>query len=214
MSRNEEVSHKCPYCGKEYKVEIWDTVNAEQDPDLRERCISGDIFLTSCPHCKKEYMIQYPMVYSDRTHKFVIWLCAEDSSRDLSEQAHPLIEQGYTLRRCETVKEFTEKIQILEDGVSDIAVELARYDSFIEFTENHKGKKEDITAIEYQHTENDVMKINVRTNDKGMSFLIPVSVLEEEIAQHSDLYKVDDSKFPVVNSTWITDLFTKASGQA
>ena len=38
-----------------------------------------------------------------------------------------------------------------------------------------------MTGIEYQHTENDVMKINVRADDKGMSFLIPVSVLEEEM---------------------------------
>jgi len=75
------------------------------------------------------------------------------------------------------VQEFAEKIQIFEDGVDDIMVELAKYDSFIEYIDNKKGTAKDVTDIEYQHTENDVMKINVRADDKGMSFLIPISVL-------------------------------------
>ena len=44
MSNSETIKYTCPYCGKEFDVEIYNTVNVSQDPDLKERCMSGDIF--------------------------------------------------------------------------------------------------------------------------------------------------------------------------
>ena len=68
-----------------------------------------------------------------------------------------------------TLQEFVEKIQIFEDEVDDRLVELAKYDSLIEFIDNRKGTAEDVTSIDYQKTENGVMKINVRTADNERS---------------------------------------------
>jgi nitrogen fixation protein len=92
--------------------------------------------------------------------------------------------------------------------------ELAKYDSFIEFTDNGKGTPEEITAVEYQRTENGIMKITVRCGDKGMSFLIPVTMLEEEIAQNPELYEVSNDIFPLINSEWIMSLYQDADGTA
>ena len=209
-----EIKYTCPYCGKEFDITTYDSVHADDDPDLRERCISGDLFRYSCPHCKKDFMIQYPLVYSDREHQFVLWLSTQEVKDTLKKQAIPLIAQGYRLRRVATIQQLAEKIQIFEDSVSDVAVELAKFDSFIDFTENRNGKKEDITAIEYQRTKDDVMKINIRTDDKGMSFLIPAGSLQEELDQHKDRYAVDDSEFPLIDSQWMTELFQESAGKA
>jgi len=209
MSSSRTIPYTCPYCGKTYDIEVWDSVTADEDEDLRDRCVSGDIFRNTCPHCKKDFMVQFPMVYIDRSHRFVLWLSQETPGEDLIRTvAAPLAPQGYTLRRTPTLKEFAEKIQILEDGTDDRAVELAKYDSLIEFLDNKKGTLEDITGIEYQRTENEVMKINIRTNDKGLSFLIPVSMVLEEMEENSTLYEVDNSSFPVVNAERIIGLFT------
>ena len=59
-----------------------------------------------------------------------------------------------------------------------------------------------------------MIKINIRMEDKGMSFLIPVSMLEEEIRAEADLYHVNNEEFPLVNSDWIISLFMKPAGQA
>ena len=214
MSTSHEVTYRCPYCGREFNITVYDSVNAQNDPDLRESCISGDLFRHSCPHCKKEFMIQNPLVYSDPAGKFLIWLSSEEPAQELRALAEPLVKQGFTLRRCATLQEFTEKIQIFEDGVSDIAAELARYDSFIEFIDNRRGNPQDVTSVEYQKTEDGVMKINVRTDDKGLSFLIPYALLEEEINAESDRFEVNDADFPCVNSEWMISLFTEADGQA
>ena len=50
------------------------------------------------------------------------------------------------------------------------------------------------------------------TADKGMSFLIPVSMVEEELNQDADRYAVDDSTFPVINADWIISLFQEPEG--
>ena len=211
MSQSKTIDYTCPYCGKSFPAEIYESVTADTDEDLRDRCVSGDLFRVSCPKCRREFMIQFPLVYIDRRHKFVLWLLdKEPDSHMLKEFAGPLAAAGYRLRRVTTLQEFTEKIQIFEDEVDDRLVELARYDSLIEFIDNRKGSAEDVTSIDYQKTENGVMKINVRTGDKGMAFLIPVELIEEEMNQNRERYEVDDSTFPVISSDWIISLFQES----
>lgn len=193
---------------------VYQTVHAQNDPDLRERCMSGDIFHHSCPHCHTDFMVQNPLLYEDPEHKFVLWVSQNEISDNISSFALPLKEKGYTLRRCSTVKEFTEKIQILEDGVDDIAVELAKYDSFIDFLNSRKGKAEEVTSVDYAYTKDDVMKIDIRMDDKGMSFLIPVSGLKEEIDSNKELFETDESYFPCINGDWMISLFAKSEGNA
>jgi hypothetical protein len=215
MSKSRELKYTCPYCGREFDITVYESVNTETDPDLRDACLSGDIFRHSCPHCHTDFMVQYPLVYADPKHKFVLWLSqGTGEEAAMRASARPLLKQGYRLRRCATVREFTEKIQIFEDGVSDIAVELAKYDSFIEFIDSRNGNPEDVTSVEYQKTEDGVMKINVRTDDKGLSFLIPTAMLEEEIRAQSDRYEAENTSFPRINSDWLISLFTESDGQA
>ena len=215
MSNTRDLKYTCPYCSKEFDITVYETVNTEQDPDLRDSCLSADLFRHSCPHCHTDFMVQYPLVYADPKHKFVIFLSETTAGLEaLQLAAGPLVQQGYQLRRCKTIQEFTEKIEIFEDGVSDIAVELAKYDSFIEFIDNRKGNPEDVTSVEYQNTNDGVVKINVRTDDKGLSFLIPLDLLEEEIRAESDRFAIEEKEFPMINSEWIISLFTEPEGQA
>lgn len=214
MSQSRDVMYQCPYCGKEFSIVVYDSVNVSEDRDLRERAMSGDLFQHSCPHCHKDFMVQAPLVYIDSDHHFVLWLSQQDITKDLEHVAKPLIAQGYTLRRCATIQEFVEKIQIFEDGLDDIMVELAKYDSFIEFIDNKKGNPEEVTAVEYQRCDNGVMKINIRTDDKGMSFLIPLAVIEEEMEENKSLYQVDETLFPCINADWMISLFQESAGEA
>jgi hypothetical protein len=214
MSASHDLQYQCPYCGEEFTITVYDTVTSAKDPDLKERVLSGDLFQHTCPHCHKEFMIQNQMFYSDADRKFVLWLSQNDVGANLTEFAEPLIKQGYRLRRCATIQEFIEKIEIFEDGMDDVVVELAKYDSFIEFIDNKKGKAEDVTSVEYERTNDDIMKIVVRTGDKGMSFLIPVNMIQEELKTEEDLYTINDADFPLINRDWIISLFKESDGQA
>ena len=84
----------------------------------------------------------------------------------------------------------------------------------MEFVDNKKGKPEEVTSVDYERYENDVMKINVRTADRGMAFIIPVSMLEEEITSSNMDYTVDPEEFSLINSDWLLSLFQKSAGVA
>ena len=212
MSIPREIVYKCPYCGKEFEVSIYDSVNTRIDVDEVDKCKSGDIFKKLCPHCHTDFMLMNPFVYTDPDNKFVLYLSDDEIPESIHEIAEPLDKAGYKLRRCRTITEFTEKIQIFEDGIDDILVELAKYDSFIEFIDNRKGNAEDVSSIEYQHTKDDVMKINIRCDDKGLSFLIPMAGLEEVVSTQKDFFYVDNKTFPLINSDWIINLYQNVEG--
>lgn len=214
MSTSQDIAYTCPYCGKQFEITVWHSVNGDKDPDLRERAVSGDLFVHSCPHCHKDFMIQNVLLYTDAVNKFAICLSANDVDAGLRQAAGPLAAQGWKLRRCATLKEFTEKIGIFEDGLDDVAVELAKYDSFIEFLDSRKGNAKDVTAVEYQKIEEGIIKINVRTDDQGMSFLTPMDTLLEEMKVDADLFALDETTFPCVNGDWIISLYTESSGRA
>lgn len=205
---------KCPYCEKEFEISKHEFINADKDRDLRDSCVSGDLFRVECPHCHEKYMLLYPVLYFDPSHKFVIWFSAKEMTKQMQAVCKEIAKSGYTLRRCGTLEEFTEKIQILEDGLDDVMVELAKYDCFIEFIDNKKGTVEDITSIDYQRADNGVIKITVRTGDKGMSFTIPTSMMEEEMEQSKEKYEVNNENWPRINRDYIISLFKESEGNA
>lgn len=217
MSESRIVKAKCPYCGHEFEYEIWDTVTADTDPDLRDRCVSGDLFSAACPHCHKQFMFQYPLIYIDQAHQFVLWLSPRDPGKNLSDTCRPLAEKGYTLRRCASVREFTQKIEILEDGADDVLVELAKFDAVIDFINNKNKKPEDIASVEYQRMENGTIVINLRTGeegDQGWSEHFPIKMLKEEIEESDKMEQPDNENFPLVNEDWIVSMFSDPAGQA
>lgn len=214
MGQSRKAECVCPYCGRHFEIDVWDSVNAASDPHERERVMSGDLFRHSCPHCKTDFMFQNDLVYLDPRFRFMIWLSEKDPLDQLVQYTRPLAQQGWKLRRCNTIPEMIEKIQIFEDRMDDVAVELAKYDSFIEFIDNKKGRPEDVTSVEYQRTDNGVMKINIRMDDKGMSFLIPTGMIEEELEENPERYAVNNEEIPCINSDWMISLFTESEGKA
>lgn len=209
-----KTPYVCPYCGKSFELEHYTSVNADQEPDLKEMCVSGDIFHQTCPHCHHDFYVEHDLVYTDRNHRFVIFFSKKDPGDQLRSFGEPLVNMGYRLRRCATIQEFTEKLQIFEDGLDDVAVELAKYDSFIDYVNQYQKDPKEVTAVLYQNIENGVMKINVKTQDQGMRFLIPLQMVEEEMKVDQDAFSVDDLSFPLINGDWIISIYQKVSGQA
>lgn len=214
MLDNTMAVFKCPHCGREFSIQKYDFVNADADEDLRDRCVTGDIFRECCPHCKEEFMVTYPMLYFDPSHRFVIYLSEKELPKEMEALKKEIAKSGFTLRRCSTLSEFTEKIQILEDGIDDVLVELAKYDCFIEFIDNQMAKPEEITSIKYERADNGVIKINVHAGDKGRSFTIPLNMMEEEMNANKERYEVNNEDWPLINSDYIVSLFKDSSGQA
>ena len=72
MSKSRKINFQCEHCNRTFEAEIFDSVNVTLDPELREKVLSGDIYLYKCPHCNKINIIQYPILYHDMNNKILV----------------------------------------------------------------------------------------------------------------------------------------------
>lgn len=131
MSKSHKTRIICPNCQTPGEFEIWDSINANLDPELREKLFSEDIFIYECPQCGHKTGIPYDTIYHDMQHKFMIFFSffkADDFSYeplDLSDI--PMLMKDYTYRHVNGLWELKEKILILEKGLNDVAIERMKY---------------------------------------------------------------------------------------
>ena len=155
-------------------------------------------------------MINYDCLYHDPEKKFMVFHSANKLPELADDVYDKLSMNGYKLRYCDTLASFVEKIQVLDEGLDDRAVEYAKYDSFIDYTQN-RGEAKDVTGVYYQGFENDVLKIKIELDDKALTTMIPYYGLMEEMDKHQDLFSINNKKFVKVDPSWIIDIFNKAA---
>lgn len=208
MSLKSKRVFRCQKCQHEFEIETYDSINVKEDEDLKYRVISGDIFHYECPKCHVNFMINYDCLYHDPDKKFMVFHSATKLPALADDVYDKLSMKGYKLRYCDTLGSFVEKIQILDEGLDDRAVEYAKYDSFIDYTQN-RGDASDVTGIYYQGFENDVLKIKIELDDKALTTMIPYYGLMDEMDKHEDLFSVDNKKFVKVDPSWIISIFQR-----
>ena len=131
MSKCHKENIICPKCQAHGEFDMWDSVNVDLDPQLREGIFSEDIFIYKCPKCGHETGIPYGTIYHDMTHRFMIFFTffREDDFKyepiDLSDI--PGLMKDYKYRHVTGLLELKEKILILEKGLNDIAIERMKY---------------------------------------------------------------------------------------
>lgn len=137
--RTEQI--KCPRCHYDSPMTVWNSINADLDPELKEKFLSGELFDWKCEVCGLETRVPFGTLYHDMENKFMLFF---DPWED-SENKHDLFEvpvpdgfgiKGYTFRSVYGMLNLREKIAILESGLNDIAVERMKF--FIRLNrENH-----------------------------------------------------------------------------
>lgn len=207
MSKKTLRNYVCPKCGKTYQITTYDSINADIDEDMLDRVKSADIFQMECPHCHETYIVSYPCLYHNAQKRFMIWLTTDVPAQDPIYKQ--LVDKGYILRRCKDLESFLEKITLLEEGIDDRAVEYAKYDTFVDYIQN-RGKAEDVTGVYFKELDGDILRMNLRLDDRGMTIQIPYDGLLAEMEDHTDLFAVDDVAFPVVDAAWIIQIFEAA----
>ncbi len=65
MSVHNEVDVDCAQCGKEFKGTVWTSINARQDPELKEMLLGGEINILFCPECSHTFYYEHFLLYLD-----------------------------------------------------------------------------------------------------------------------------------------------------
>lgn len=116
------VKIECPHCKNESERTPLSSINVDRNPEMRAKVQDLSCFRWRCPVCGTTSLVMDPCLYHDLSGQFMVWLC-EDKPE--SADFDPLA--GYTLRWTTDFNAFREKINILERGLDDRAVELMKY---------------------------------------------------------------------------------------
>ena len=143
MTIQESLFHKamilCPKCGSEEPATIWDCVNAQTDPDLKDRLLRKVLQSHTCANCGLEFAMAEPLVYHDPDRRLmIIVLPHADPARlevdpdRLNRIAEgvcgtvPTPQDGYQLRLVGEYNEMIEKIHINDNNLSDRVMEVVK----------------------------------------------------------------------------------------
>ena len=144
---------KCPNCGKAFEVEAVAAINTERDPELKERLMSGELFLRECPHCGARTLAKFPLLYHDPAEKLMIWL--SDGSADTEARMQAAVTgndfEGYTGRIVDTPGALIEKVKIFDAGLDDISLEMAKF-----VTRQELGKDADLLFFGLDGADNEI----------------------------------------------------------
>lgn len=119
----------CPECGNEQNITICPSVNVTTDPEMREKVISGELFLFTCEKCGYTGFAGYPFVYEDKETNggFLIYLEPDCPDREVGiegDMADQVIYREKPMRLVADLNALKEKIFIFEAGLDDRVMEL------------------------------------------------------------------------------------------
>ncbi len=141
------VKAVCPFCGETSDISVYSGVNVGEEPELKAKVKDGSLFLWECPHCGKTNLASGQTIYHDPEERVMIWLLPkgsvpEDKVRlveaSLAEVAGTL--EGYVFRRVEDAGSLIEKVNIVDAGLDDMAVEMCKYVTKMELAGKEGGK--------------------------------------------------------------------------
>ncbi len=113
----------CPHCQEEIAYKALDHINIDQNPELRDKVQDLSCFRVMCPNCRETALVVQPCLYHDMSNRFMVWLLPEENGVPKAK-FDPAA--GYMLRKVDSLNAFREKINILEYGLDDRAVELMK----------------------------------------------------------------------------------------
>ena len=143
MSQKRKHEIACPLCGQEQRVELWDSINVDSDPELREALLLGRINRVECAGCRKSFRIDKPLIYRDREQDIFIHFDplvggrtlpdVEKSFREAMGELNRLLPKDVPAPEAHLVVEWSELVErvfLLEEGLDARLVEHVKYMMF------------------------------------------------------------------------------------
>lgn len=210
MSLFKEVEVKCPKCGNELKIKIYNSINVTVSPELLESVENFSAFSKVCDKCGTYLPIEYSCMFHDMDKKYIIWSTSNvEDLNTLFEDCKQWIDLGYKLRFVDTNKDLVEKVSILKNDLRDTIIEYIKIKIMLQIDEFKN--EEDLEKIRFIDKESDKLNFSLLKNDKTIQ---SISIDIEEYNKYLDnipdtLYDKYDVKSvivkPFIVAQWIVD---------
>lgn len=219
MSKHCVVKATCSKCNKENDFTIWQSINVQLNPEMKEKVLNGEAFMFKCPECGAVTQINYMTLYHDMEKKLMFYLVPDDE-KTIKETAQMLsgtkemsedfgLDKDYLqykFRIVTSVWELQEKIHIFDARLDDKVIEIIKILSLGMMSEEYPDEK--IDAIVFCTGDDGVNRILFIHDNKDFAH-VPISKeLYDDIAiKFKD--KIDDNpqEYYIYDFAWAKSLF-------
>ena len=133
MSSCHQEQVTCPKCGQISEAKIWDSINVQIDPAMKEQVETLEAFSFTCPHCGNEALMKYNFLYHDMDEAVMIYVVVNEEGRRMAEDtftersiAVMKEKAAYRFRIVSSFEGLLEKILLADAGLDDRVVELLK----------------------------------------------------------------------------------------
>jgi len=202
---------KCPGCGQEIVVNLQEFVDVCEEPEYKEKIMTGEFFMVKCPKCGAQTLAEHSVMYMDPSKKLTIYM-APGHDEDLLDQLNSLelpeseIDKEAVLRVVDDGSQLLEKILIYDGGRDDRVIELYKaliYENIRE--EWPRTRREDI--LYFIEKDTDFFIIWDYTNAAGEQLTVNLDEeLYEELARdYMPALDVPAGKYAEVDAAWLAE---------
>lgn len=194
MAVFEEHREKCPVCSEEYSFRAYSSINAAENPELKEKLMNGELFLKTCPHCFHRELIDNPLLYHDPDENLYIVYYNGELDAEIPE--------GGTGRLVNRVGDLIEKIKIFDAGLDDVVMELCKF-----ITSQEMGKKVDLKFFRFEGADNEII-MTYPENGQMQMISVGLNVYEDcagIVRRNPELVNSTKKGLVKVDQTWLSD---------
>ncbi|MCX6996200.1 MAG: CpXC domain-containing protein [Kiritimatiellaeota bacterium] len=139
MSQQQEYSIRCPKCGQEQTAQLYDAINVQTEPELRDQLMQNKINAVQCVSCASSFRVDKPLLYHDPARGILVyWVPAPAGAeatgeRQFADLLLALAERqppGIVLPAVHLVfsrLEWVERIFLLEAGLDERMIEYVKH---------------------------------------------------------------------------------------
>ena len=223
MSLCETILITCQKCREDGAFNVWNSVNADLDPEIKKSVIDGSAFVFKCPHCGTTTYVNYDMLYHDMRKRFMVFCNYKDdaaqntfdnlTSYDEDSHEFKLIQNGYKMRLVRNHNELREKVMIAEAGLDDRIIEI--FKCYVRLYQTHAGEKvENKEYYYYKANGRDFIQVIKENGELGGSFSMPPHDYNDIKNRYAaEIIRYSENN-PIIDSEWAEDIFfRKGRGQ-
>lgn len=115
---------KCPHCGKSQKFEMWRVINVADNPEMKEKVKTKEVFKLECKKCGRLVNADHQFLYEDPESKIAIHYAREKDVPAVKEDLKKY--EGYTTRVVSYQNDLIEKLMIFDAGLDDRIIEIVK----------------------------------------------------------------------------------------
>jgi hypothetical protein len=139
MSHRSRYSISCPRCHRSFEVELWDSINVKESPELREELMANRVNLATCEGCSFAFRVDKPLLYADPARRILVyWIPVADDdfargeeafAEQMQRAAGAFGEGGQppAVHLVFTRVELVERIFLLEAALDERVIEYIKY---------------------------------------------------------------------------------------